>query len=34
VRIWFDAITAEDRALFSVAAHRVSIPPEGDVVLF
>jgi CheY-specific phosphatase CheX len=35
MRVWFDAIWPEDRALFPVsAAAAASSPPEGDVLLF
>jgi CheY-specific phosphatase CheX len=35
VRVWFDAICAEGRPLFvQTEARTVSIPPEGDVLLF
>jgi CheY-specific phosphatase CheX len=34
VRVWFDAIAAEDRPLFSAPAHAASPTPEGDVLLF
>jgi hypothetical protein len=35
VRVWFDAISAEDRPLFIQAeSNLASVPPEGDVLLF
>jgi CheY-specific phosphatase CheX len=35
LRVWFDAIWPEDRALFPVSATAAaSSPPEGDVLLF
>lgn len=34
VRVWFDAVAAEDRPLFTAPAVRASFPPEGDVLLF
>lgn len=35
VRVWFDAVVAEGRDLFTVpAAGAPSSPPEGDVLLF
>jgi CheY-specific phosphatase CheX len=35
VRVWFDAISAENRPLFVQADARVvNLPPEGDVLLF
>jgi CheY-specific phosphatase CheX len=35
IRVWFDAIWPEDQALFPIpAAAAMSMPPEGEVVLF